>query len=176
MNIRLLALLATLCAIGCADDPLEPSDALLARLAAEGCPVPSAVAPADWTQVSGSAFRFRIPDGFRQVFVQPVDSETGLFRAVAGDLTYDFGPYSAAPDLVDGPGDADILGACETTLRGRTVRLAVYSAGAERIVVGWWPNLGEAFGGPASLSLDGRTESPAVVDALLAALLSVEVF
>jgi hypothetical protein len=178
MRPRLLAFALVAAGIaGCDDTPTMPleSSELLRRLALEGCPTPTRLAPSSWTSVSGSAFRIRIPDGFRQVAVQPVDSETALFESAAGVLTYDYGPESAGIPDEEAPSIVQVVARCETEIDGRAVELGHFRVGQMHVLAAWWPNLGEAFGGPANLTLVGRSASPGVVDDLLATLLSVEV-
>jgi hypothetical protein len=159
----------------CGPEPTARADvsSLLTRLVEEGCPVPDQMAPAEWEEVRGSAFRFRLPEGFTEVFVQPIDSETALFVSSSGHLTYDFGPYTAGFVGASVEGRM-IIAECETIIGGRTAQLGLFRDFGELRVVAWWPELGDGLVGPEHLSLGGFAKDPETANALLAAALSVQ--
>ncbi|MEN8376677.1 MAG: hypothetical protein ABFS34_14715 [Gemmatimonadota bacterium] len=159
----------------CSPEPTARSEvpSLLTRLAEEGCPVPDQMASPEWEEVRGSAFRFRLPEGFTQVVVQPIDSETALFVSSSGHITYDFGPYSSGFVGASVEGRM-IIAECETTIGGRTAQLGLFRDFGELRVAAWWPELGDGLIGPDHLSLGGFAKDPATANALLATALSVQ--
>lgn len=165
-RIPYVAAVVGLLAAGCSESPtsfdlptpLDPSAA---------CTTPD-VSIRGWQVVDRAAFSFRVPPGFRDLEVQPVDSDVMVFELGDGDafLTFDLGIYTrelADPD-------------CRTEIGGRGVGIRVLDHEGETFVVARWPELGSPSPSspwPVALLMTGRARNPAVATVLLAAVHSV---
>ncbi len=199
MNGRLVAALSLAAVAACDASPTEApgADDLLARLGAEGCPVPDRLAPASWARFEASAFSFSVPDGYRRVFTQPVGSEAVVFIRDGEFIAYDLAwppPGTAGVSGPDGASGSDearsmrssrawaatfptagwnrVIASCETTLAGRAVALSLTRDGDQLAVRAEWPAFREGVA-DGHLRIEGRANDRAAANDQLSAILSV---
>lgn len=152
-------LLASTMLAGCSDtvtdlDPAGP------------CARPG-IATDSWEVVDRSGFNFRLPPGFTDLEVQPIDSDVMVFELGEGDafLSFDFGIYTG--ELTDFD--------CSVDIDGTEARLAIRETDDRMVVTARWRDLGPPLfseAGPALL-MTGDAQEPGLVDLLLAAIHSV---
>ena len=161
ITLGLLALVGA-----CSTDPVVPVDRLPAAL---GVP---ALSTEGWRTLERPGFSMRVPPGFEDAGVQPIDSDAGLYRkGEASTLQYDYGAYGGRGDV---PAGADeVLQDVRTRIGGREATMVAYREGGEWVVGARWEAVASSSLGELGLNVGGRTPLPEVRDQILAAIHSV---
>lgn len=159
-----IVLLWAVAATGCSND----GEAVGPLSLPDPCAPPD-IATDDWSLVERPGFTFRLPPGFRDLNLQPVDSDGKIYELGRGDafLSFDFGIYGRELDEYD----------CSRDIGGAQARVFVLDAGSMAFVGGFWRELGPPTAlrpYRVSLSMTGQTWDPEVARSLLAAVYSVE--
>lgn len=122
-----------------------------------------------WDVVDRAGFDFRLPPGFVDLQLQPIDSDAQAYELGDGEafLTYDFGFYTA--DLTDF--------VCSVDIGGHPARVSLREEAGTTYVTARWRSVGQSqSGGPdTALLMRGETGRADAVDAMLAAIHTVEI-
>ena len=166
VHLRSVVLLLLLASLGCGDDPLVPLDDLPPAFHTEAVP------GSGWTLVERPDFSFRLPPGFVDAGLQPIDSDAVRYLR-SGDgstLHFDYGPYTGR---IRPPEDARGVREVWTRIGGRRVQLVAWTGELYGVVRAWWPGVGRWAGMEAHLLLGGTFTAASGRDDLLAAIRSV---
>ena len=135
----------------------------------------SVVPDASWATMERDLFTYRIPPGFQDQHLQPIDSDAVFFALGSSTLHHDYGMYTGPFSFEQHAGEAleDVV---EQRVRigGRVAQVVGYRENGVYVVRASWSL--ERQGQQTYLLLDGRTEDLAVRARLLAAIYSVEFF
>ena len=128
-----------------------------------------------WVTHQGISFTLRLPTEFRSVPVQGIDSEVGMWRAVASEIGYDYGMYSATLTNEEPERDRQV---CDVEIGGRRARLVTgRHTNGQLVAAAHWPAVTPAGGGrdePAGLTIFGTAADSAGQRTLLASLWTVQ--
>jgi hypothetical protein len=163
--VGLLPLLTAALLAACGAGIVDPEDAD-ARLRTPVVP------DASWGRMERDLFTYRVPPGFENLDLQPIDSDAVTHASGTSSLHHDYGMYTGPWSLGQNVGVA-IADVVEQTVRigGRAAQLVSYRSGGFWTVRAWWEM--ERHGHQTYLLLEGRTEDPSVREQLLAAIYSV---
>jgi hypothetical protein len=120
-------------------------------------------------------FSYRIPPGFQDLHLQPIDSDAVMFSQGTSTLHHDYGWYTGPWSLEQNsdPAPAEVIEQ-QVRIGGREAQVVGYREGAVYVVRASWKlerNVQQTW-----LLIEGRTEDPAVRARLLATIYSVEFF
>lgn len=139
-------------------------------------PIP--VSTEGWRLVDLGPFSMRVPPGFEQADVQPIDSRAGAFRRMSNgaEITYDYGLYSneLAPDttvLTERVRCSDNIGGMSATIVVGE-RKGDSEAAGEYVVAGAWRNV-ERGDQPVHLTVWSTTRDATEIAMLREVLQSV---
>lgn len=140
---------------------------------------PIAVSTEGWRLVDLGPFSMRVPPGFEQADVQPIDSRAGAFRRTSNgaEITYDYGWYSneLAPNatvLTEEVRCTDNIGGMSATIVIGEWNERSESAG-EYVVAGAWRNV-ERGDQPVHLTVWSTTRDSSEIAMLREVLQSVQ--
>jgi hypothetical protein len=134
----------------------------------------TAVVPdASWATMERDLFTYRIPPGFQDLHLQPIDSDAVMFASGGSTLHHDYGMYTGPFSLDQHAGAADVVEQ-QVKIGGRTAQVVGYREGAVYVVRASWKL--EREGQQTYLLIEGRTEELSVRAQLLAAIYSAEFF
>ena len=130
--------LAVLPAASCSD-PLIPVDRLPAALA------DPALETGGWTHVERPGFSIRMPPGFQDLGLLPIDSDAAAWEDAHGSrLHWDYGPYTAHPSVPEGASEVVDV---QTRIGGREAVLQTYRLGGGWTATARWDGLAsDTFG------------------------------
>jgi hypothetical protein len=133
----------------------------------------SVVPDASWGLLERDTFSYRIPPGFQNLNLQPIDSDAVTHASEGSTLHHDYGMYTGPWSLQQHAGDplGDVV---EQSVRigGRTAQVVSYRSDGVWVLRAWWAL--ERQGQQTYLLLEGRTPDAAVRAQLLAAVYSVQ--
>lgn len=164
---RSVVLVASLLvAAGCDGGPLVAPEFLPAELRAPELETDG------WTRVERPGFAFRLPPGFENLNLQPIDSDAAIYESGAGSrLSFDYGIYNVPISI---PEAADrVHRQVATVLGGRPAVLVAFRHDGDWVLGARWSDLGRAGGSPVSLQMVGRTADATVRERILASIHSV---
>lgn len=130
----------------------------------------SVVPDASWGYMERDLFSYRIPPGFQDLHLQPIDSDAVMFASGSSTLHHDYGWYTGPWSLEQSGAPAELVEQ-RVNVGGRTAQVVAYRSGSTYVVRAWWAL--ERQGQQTSLLLEGQTEEAAVRPQLLAAIYSV---
>ena len=107
---------------------------------------------------------------FRDLHLQPIDSDAVMFASGGSTLHHDYGWYTGPWSLEQSGAPAELVEQ-RVNVGGRTAQVVAYRSGSTYVVRAWWAL--ERQGQQTSLLLEGQTEEAAVRAQLLAAIYSV---
>jgi hypothetical protein len=118
-------------------------------------------------------FTYRIPPGFQNLNLQPIDSDAVMFAQGSSTLHHDYGWYTGPWSFEQHSGSlpSEVVEQ-QVRIGGLTAQVVSYRDGSVYVVRAWWSL--ERQGQQTYLLLEGRTEDTAVRARLLAAIYSVE--
>lgn len=160
-----VALVAALAVAACSD-PLVPPAGLPSALRAPD------VSTAGWRLLERPGFSVRLPPGFEDLGLQPIDSDAAVFeKDGVSTLWYDHGIYSGPIRVPDGA--TEVFRDVRTRIGGRVATLVAFREGGEWLVGARWDGLGGHGPDEVALLVAGRTPLSGVRDEILAAIHSV---
>jgi hypothetical protein len=165
LTARSLLLVVTLLA-GCEEGIVDPEQAD-SRLRT------SVVPDASWGVLERDTFSYRIPPGFQDLGLQPIDSDAVTHALNESTLHHDYGMYTGPWTLQQHSGEPpEEVVEQRVRIGGRTAQVVSYRADGFWGVRAWWAL--ERQGQQTYLLLEGRTPDLSVRELLLAAVYSVQ--
>jgi len=151
---------------GCGGDLLGPGDELPDVFRAAG------ISTDGWRVVERPGFSIRVPPGFEDLGLQPIDSDAAVFRkGEDSTLSYDHGVYSGPIQIP--PEATEVRRNVRTRIGGREATLLAYRHAGDWRVAARWDDLGSSSVGELALLVVGVTPSVDVRDRIVAAIHTV---